>query len=78
MNAHHLIDPRTGRPAETDVVTASVLAADASRAEAWATAALIAGLDDGLELLEAAGLPAALVDERQRVYMTEKMYPLVM
>ena len=77
-NAHHLIDPRTGRPAETDVVTASVLAADASRAEAWATAALIAGLDDGLELLEAAGLPAALVDERQRVYMTEKMYPLVM
>ena len=48
---HHLIDPRTGLPAATDVVTASVLCSDARRAEAWATATLVAGCEIGLARL---------------------------
>lgn len=39
---HHVIDPRTGRPAETAVVGVTVLAADAWMAEAQATAILLA------------------------------------
>ena len=44
-SAHHEIDPRTGQPAETDLLTVTVLAKAATRAEAWATAALVAGSD---------------------------------
>lgn len=44
---HHLVDPRTGRPAETDVAAVSVVAADAVRAEALAKAAAILGARDG-------------------------------
>lgn len=40
---HHLIDPRTGRPALTDVLTATVVAEDMIEAEAWAKAAIIGG-----------------------------------
>ncbi len=40
---HHLIDPRTGRPADTSVVQATVVALDAVLAEAWAKAVLISG-----------------------------------
>lgn len=43
--AHHIIDPRTGRPAVTPVVSATVVAATATEAEAGAKAVLILGAD---------------------------------
>jgi thiamine biosynthesis lipoprotein len=41
--AHHLLDPATGRPAWTGVLTATALAPTAAEAEARAKAALLAG-----------------------------------
>jgi FAD:protein FMN transferase len=43
MLMHHIIDPRIGRPAETDVLTATILAPDVMEAEMAAKAALILG-----------------------------------
>lgn len=43
--AHHLIDPRTARPADTPVVSATVIAEHAVVAEAGAKAVLIRGAD---------------------------------
>lgn len=43
--AHHIIDPRTMRPAMTPVVSASVIAGTAAEAEAGAKAVLILGAD---------------------------------
>jgi len=42
---HHLIDPRTGRPAESDLSEVSVVADDAFQAEVHAKAALLLGRD---------------------------------
>jgi len=53
QNLHHLIDPRTGWPAETDVVCATVVAEAGWVAEAGAKAALILGSAAGLAWLEA-------------------------
>jgi thiamine biosynthesis lipoprotein len=62
---HHLIDPRTGRPAATDVVQATVVAGTALRAEALAKAAVIAGSAAGFALLERARvLGAVLLTDR--------------
>ena len=58
---HHLIDPRTGRPARTDVVQATVVAGSALRAEALAKAAVIAGSVYGLALLERARVRGAVL-----------------
>lgn len=41
--AHHIIDPRTGRPADTWWHTVSVWAVDAQRSNTAATAAIVAG-----------------------------------
>lgn len=61
---HHLIDPRTGRPAETDVLTATVVAPSLSQAEAAAKCLLISGSRDGLAWLgQSPGLAALLVLE---------------
>ncbi len=42
---HHLIDPRTGRPAESDLEEVSVVASSASRAEVAAKTALLLGAE---------------------------------
>jgi thiamine biosynthesis lipoprotein len=44
--AHHLIDPRTGVPAESPFVQVSVWAPETWRAECWAKAVLIGGEDE--------------------------------
>ncbi len=62
-DAHHLIDPRTGMSATTDLVAVTVVAAEAMWAEVYAKAALIAGATAGTVLLERAGLSALLVTD---------------
>ncbi len=59
--AHHLIDPRTGRSAITDVVQATVVCGSAVRAESLAKTAVIAGSLDGLATLERARVAGAIV-----------------
>ncbi|HET9103870.1 MAG TPA: FAD:protein FMN transferase [Solirubrobacteraceae bacterium] len=54
--AHHLLDPRTGRPAFTGVVQATALAATAARAEARAKAAVLSGPRDAARHLPDGGL----------------------
>jgi thiamine biosynthesis lipoprotein len=58
---HHLIDPRTGQPAETDVITASVIGPSATAAEVGAKVALILGSRAGLAWIEARPALAALL-----------------
>jgi thiamine biosynthesis lipoprotein len=50
---HHIIDPRTGASAKTDVLSATVIAPTTQDAEVAAKAALILGSRAGLEWLEA-------------------------
>lgn len=47
------LDPRTGRPADTDVVAVAVRARDGATADALATAVVALGAERGLALLEA-------------------------
>jgi thiamine biosynthesis lipoprotein len=50
---HHIIDPRTGQPAQTDVVSATVVGPTAAQAEVAAKVALILGSRAGLAWLDA-------------------------
>ncbi len=61
---HHIIDPRTGLPADTDILAATVVAPTVMEAEAAAKAVVIMGSLAGLEWLEAdSGLAGVLVLE---------------
>jgi thiamine biosynthesis lipoprotein len=59
--AHHVIDPRTGSPADGKYRTASVWAPTAVRANTFSTA-LVATGDAALGRLKLAGHPARLID----------------
>jgi FAD:protein FMN transferase len=58
---HHIVDPRTGQSADTDVLTASVHHPNATTAEAYAKAVLLRGADDGLRWLQSRWNAAGLV-----------------
>ena len=52
LPGHHLIDPRTGKPASSTVISATVIAESAATAEVIAKTALILGPNDGKQFIE--------------------------
>jgi FAD:protein FMN transferase len=60
-DVHHIIDPRSWRPADTDVVQATVLASSARAAEVLAKVAVIGGSGRAFELLDRPGVEGLLV-----------------
>jgi thiamine biosynthesis lipoprotein len=71
---HHIIDPSTNQPAETDLLTVTVIASNVMQAEAAAKAAFILGSRVGLEWIEARPEFAALfiLDNGELLY-SQKM-----
>jgi len=67
---HHIIDPRTGLPAETDVLTATVIASTVMEAEAIAKMVVISGSRAGLDRLNSdSSLSGLLILENgERLY----------
>ncbi len=70
IEQHHIIDPRTGRPARTDVLSATVLARSALDAEVAAKVAVLEGSVRAITWLERAHLAALLVVEDGRALTT--------
>ncbi len=66
---HHIVDPRTGRPATTPWRTVSVAAATCADANAATTAALVKG-ESAIRRLSRLGLPARLATQEGTVVMT--------
>ena len=60
---HHLLDPRSGLPAQGGVWSVSVGAARCAEAEVAAKVACVLGASGGVNFLHAHGLPGLLVEE---------------
>jgi len=61
IEQHHIIDPRTGRPAQTNVLSATIVAPDGPMAEMAAKVALILGSRAGMAWLDARPTLAGLL-----------------
>ena len=62
-DVHHLIDPRTGRSAESGLLSVTVVDSDPAWAEVWTKAAFLQGASDIAAFVERRGLSAMWVDE---------------
>jgi thiamine biosynthesis lipoprotein len=70
----HLIDPRTGYPVDHRLASVSVIADDCLSADAWATALMVLGPEDGYQLAQQRGLPVLLI-ERTETGLLERATP---
>ncbi len=61
----HTIDPRSGMPVDHDLTSVTVVTSSAAEADAWATALMVLGPEEGLALAEQEGI-AALFISRDR------------
>jgi FAD:protein FMN transferase len=67
---HHLVDPRTGWPADTGVVSVVATAAEAWFAEVVAKAVFVAGERDGLALANRLGVDVWIVRDDDTLVAT--------
>ena len=71
--AHHLIDPDRAAPSVAGIVTATVIAADAATAEAFATAAMMLPGAEAMAMLERVQLAGLAVDDQGCVFETSTL-----
>lgn len=57
----HTIDPRNGRPIQHNMVSVSVVMPQCAMADAWATALMVLGPEQGMALAEANHLPVYMI-----------------
>ena len=69
---HHIINPTTGYPVESGLISVTVVAESAMVADGLSTSIFAAGMDKGLGYLTRfPGVDAVLVDNNQRVFITQ-------
>ena len=67
---HHILDPQTGLPADTGLVSASIVAESSMTADALATACIVLGLEESIPLLEQLGLEGMFIDAEGNISVT--------
>jgi FAD:protein FMN transferase len=70
---HHLIDPRTRRPAESDLASVTVVAGDPSLAEVWSKSLFVLGRGAIRAEADRRGLAALWVDTTGHVGVSREM-----
>ena len=69
---HHILDPRTGYPSESGLISVTVVMESAAAADALSTALFVLGLNKGLAVLKTCpGAEAVLAGTNCEVYITE-------
>lgn len=67
---HHIVDPRTGFPAQRGLVSVSLVGQDGTALDAMATAALILGPEQSVPLLAALDMEAVFVTTHGQIFVT--------
>jgi thiamine biosynthesis lipoprotein len=60
----HILDARSGKPVGHDTVSVAILHPDPTLADAWSTALLCLGTEQGLRAADSAGLAALFIDQK--------------
>jgi thiamine biosynthesis lipoprotein len=67
---HHLLDPKTGYPADK-TICATVINDDSAVTDALATAVFILGSEKGIELLNSLSSEGIIMDSTGKIHITE-------
>lgn len=72
---HHLIDPKQQRPSSSDVLSATILAADAMTAEVYAKYCVLLGSTAALAWMQDQGVAGLLIDCNDQLIVSTAMSP---
>ena len=67
---HHLLDPETGYPCDSGLLSVTILSDSSAQGDALSTACFVLGLEKGMELAVSAGVEAIFIDENYELHFT--------
>ncbi len=70
---HHVLDPRTGYPAQSELVSVSVVYEDAAKADYLSTRLFVAGLDEAIRIIKDEGLQVIMLTKDGTVYASASL-----
>ncbi len=74
---HHIINPKTGKPAESGLLSVTIVAPSSTEADGLSTAAFVLGLEKGMQLIVRYGNAEAIfITTDKKIYMTEGLEKL--
>ena len=68
---HHIVDPRTGYPARSGLRSITLIGQSALELDALSTAVFVLGAEEGLPLIQQAGVEAVFVTSELNVFCTD-------
>lgn len=73
LKYHHIIDPRTGYPAESNLMSVTVISQNSMECDALSTAAFVLGDEKGMQFIKNYGAKAIFITKDKKVKMTGNM-----
>jgi len=69
---HHILNPKTGFPVETEIKSVSIITEESFEADALSTSVLLSGWDKGINIIENLNnVEAIFINKNHEVYVTE-------
>ncbi len=69
---HHILNPKTGFPAETNIKQVTIVTANSQKADGLSTSVLLLGVQKGIQLVESLeGVEAIIITKDHFIYFTE-------
>ncbi len=68
---HHILDPKTGYPADSGLVSVTVVHENGALCDALSTACFVLGLEKGVKLLDGYGANGIFIDKEDKVFVTK-------
>ena len=70
---HHLLDPNTGYPAQSGLVSVTVTSDNGALSDILSTACFVLGIEEGTKLLEQYGAGGIFIDENNVITVTDNL-----
>lgn len=70
---HHIIDPKTGYPADTDLISVTLIGNNGSILDALATSCIVLGFNKSIKLIKKYNINAIFVLNNGKIYITDNI-----
>ncbi len=70
---HHIIDPKTGYPADTDLISVTLIGNNGAKLDALATSCIILGFNKSIKLIKKYNINAIFILNNGKIYITDNI-----
>ena len=70
---HHIMDPKTGYPADSGLISVTIISPDGFLSDAMSTACFVMGLDNGMRYAKEKNVDAIFVTSDKKIYTTDNI-----